>query len=71
MKFMTLREYCTSKNITMQKLSKETDISYSYLRQIQDKVNPSVTASFMVKMYQGTKKSFGKGLEAEQYTLIK
>jgi len=62
-----LRKYCDKKKITMEKLSTITGVPFSTLNAINSDYRRNITVRTVVKIYKGTKKKFGKGLNANEY----
>lgn len=64
---ITLDEYIKEKGITMQELSVITGVCYSRLAMIRYKKNPKFDILSIIKIWEGTKKRFGKGLTPWMY----
>ena len=66
-----LRRYCDKNKITMEKLSTITGVPFSTLNAINSDRRKNVTVKTIIKIYEGTKNKFGRGLDAKEYLDIK
>lgn len=64
---MKLRDYAIQNGLTMQKLADLTKVSKSQLYYLDRFDNPEIKMDTMVKIYHGTKRKFGKGLQPNTY----
>jgi hypothetical protein len=68
---MTIKEYCTSKHISVKAFCAICNLGYENIIAKAEKKNPNITLKTGRKIYEGTQKHFGTGLTMDQYTNIK
>jgi len=64
---MTLLEYCESKKITIYRLSKITGVNKTQLFTIARDDKTNVRFETVMRIFNGTKEEFGKGLKPASY----
>ncbi len=64
---MTLFDYCKKKKIRIADLANITGVNISYLYVIANNPNTNVSVGTIDKIYQKTKKKYGKGLTPYEY----
>lgn len=69
-KLITLNDYIIEKGMTAQDFSNMTGISYSRLASIKNVTNPIVDLATIIKVYETTKKQYGKGLRCQEWLSI-
>lgn len=67
MKQKTLKDYCQTKGISLEELSKITKVSRAQLYLIAENPKYNITVSTARRIYLKTKKKFGHGLGVWDY----
>lgn len=63
----TIKDYCDEKKITLDELAVMTGVSKRTIYNLSTNRNKNLTIKVITKIYNGTKKKFGKGVPFWDY----